>query len=307
MAVGCPVLIKASGVQIVKTKIFYFSGTGNSFILARDIAARLNAEMISIPKVIHDEKIYVDAQRMGVVFPSYLAALFGVPLMVEKFIEKITNLRELDIFAVCNSGGYESMNALPPLYRLQDIIRKRGGHLGAGFTVRLPMNNLDYDHIPVPIERDTGLIVVRSRRRVDAICSRILQGKGTSFKIPKAVLNRLMAMGYGLMHKPVLDSLKRNAGVPLDSTLGFWELIPMTDNGIQVNDNCIGCGTCQMVCPAKNIRLKDGKPEFLHTCEMCFACDEWCPRGAIQHWGRAEGIKYHHPDAKLKDMLAGRQ
>ncbi len=128
-----------------------------------------------------------------------------------------------------------------------------------------------------------------------------------NIKIPKAVLNRLVAAGLGLLRKPVLDSLKRNAGVSPDSELGFRELIPRTDNGIRVGGGCNGCGTCLKVCPAGNIRMKDGRPEFLHACEMCFACDEWCPRSAIQHWGRAEGIKYHHPEAKLMDMLAGRQ
>jgi formate hydrogenlyase subunit 6/NADH:ubiquinone oxidoreductase subunit I len=49
--------------------------------------------------------------------------------------------------------------------------------------------------------------------------------------------------------------------------------------------------------------MNDNKPVWMHHCEMCFACDEWCPRQAIQHWGRAAGIKYRHPEIKISDMF----
>ena len=69
-------------------------------------------------------------------------------------------------------------------------------------------------------------------------------------------------------------------------------------------ERCTGCGTCVKVCPAQNIVLKNGRPDFQHRCEMCFACDEWCPAGAIRHWSRAKGIKYHYPSVCLSDILA---
>jgi MinD superfamily P-loop ATPase len=89
----------------------------------------------------------------------------------------------------------------------------------------------------------------------------------------------------------------------MDTKLNYFELIPLTDKSIIVDEKCISCGTCAKVCPVNNIKIIDEKPQFQHRCEMCFACDEWCPSTAIHHWGRSEGVKYHHPEVKTSDMI----
>lgn len=71
----------------MKTEIYYFSGTGNSLAAARAIAAKTGAVLISIPSVMDRESIMTAAGQIGLVFPSYLAQCFGVPLIVERFIK----------------------------------------------------------------------------------------------------------------------------------------------------------------------------------------------------------------------------
>jgi flavodoxin len=42
----------------VSVKIYYFSGTGNSFVVAKDIADKVKADLISIPKVMNMDKLF---------------------------------------------------------------------------------------------------------------------------------------------------------------------------------------------------------------------------------------------------------
>lgn len=99
-------------------EIYYFSGTGNCLAVARVIAEKTNSRLISIAQVIDQPRVKTGADKIGIVFPSYLAMLSGIPLIVENFIRKLENIESKYLFAVCTCGGYEIVNALPPLKNL---------------------------------------------------------------------------------------------------------------------------------------------------------------------------------------------
>lgn len=287
----------------MKTRIFYFSGTGNTFALAKAITDKIEADMISIPKAVKEDKIYINTENIGIVFPSYMAPVSGLPLIVERFVRKIDNISELTIFAVCNCGGYKSVNALPSLHKLQQVIKSCGGKLYAEYSLRLPMNNLDYDHIPIPINRDSEDIIRKSKAEIDRICNSIMKRNKTRYKVLKSLFLHMMNPIFKLITAAVIKELKIKAHESMDCELQYGELMPLTDKSIEVDEKCNGCGTCARVCPVNNIKIVNEKPEFQHRCEMCFACDEWCPTNSIHHWSRAKGVKYHHPEVRLVNML----
>ncbi len=46
---------------------------------------------------------------------------------------------------------------------------------------------------------------------------------------------------------------------------------------------CVGCGVCRDICPAKAITIKGGKAEIDRgLCIRCFCCQEFCPKGAMK-------------------------
>jgi len=287
----------------MKMAICYFSGTGNCLSVARDISEKTKCILISIPHVIKKNRITIDADQIGIVFPTYLAPLSGIPLIIERFIRKVHKIDTKYLFAVCTCGGYEMVNALPSLRNLSKLIKSIGGKLSAAYSVRLPMNNLEYDHIPVPIIKDQEIIIKKSKKKISYTIKRIIRQKREKYHFIKSSFNWLMTPIYKIMQNPVMISMKEYAKLPQDSTITYKELIPLTDKSIIVNENCNGCSICSRVCPVKNIEIIANKPVWKHHCEMCFACDEWCPQHAIQHWSRAKGIKYHHPDVNIKDMI----
>lgn len=46
---------------------------------------------------------------------------------------------------------------------------------------------------------------------------------------------------------------------------------------------CVGCGVCRDICPAKAIEIKKGKAIIDRSaCIRCFCCQEFCPKGAMK-------------------------
>ncbi len=113
--------------------IYYFSGTGNSFAVARDIAKRLDASLYPIPKMINKKGSTISSKIVGFVFPDYHS---NIPNIVRRFIEDIDTLRGKYIFGICTYGHDPG----PTLSYLKDHIGGKDGILSAGFAVKMPYN-----------------------------------------------------------------------------------------------------------------------------------------------------------------------
>jgi len=287
----------------MSTEIYYFSGTGNSLAVARDIAEKTKGALISIPVVMDKESIKTDADVIGIVFPSYMAHLYGIPLIVEKFIKKLEDIGSKYIFAVCTCGGFENFNGLPTLKNLGKLLKSMGGKLSAEYSIKLPMNTLDYSHIPVPIDQNQETMFDNCKHKIEIICQYITNRRKSRYKIITSLFNWLMTPMYLMLRKFHLEALKKYSKEPKDTNLKYYELMPLTDKSIYADDKCNGCAICAKVCPVQNIKMIENKPVWQHHCEMCLACAEWCPKKAIHHWLRVEGKNYHHPDVKISDML----
>ena len=81
-------------------------------------------------------------------------------------------------------------------------------------------------------------------------------------------------------------------------------IIPAEDKKFTLNGSCCtGCGICEKICPVRNIRLENGKPVWLHSCEQCSACFSWCPSEAITGTNLASRTHYRNSDVTLDQML----
>jgi len=284
-------------------EIYYFTGTGNSLAVARDIAEKINGKLTPIPAVVDKPSLKSDADHIGIVFPSYMAHLHGVPLIVERFVKKLEDIGSKYIFAVCTCGGLENFNGLPTLKTLSKIIRSKGGKLSAEYSIKLPMNTLDYSHIPFPIDQNQDAMFKNCKNKIEVICRRLSNGKKNRYRIIKSGLNRLMTPLYRMLRKIYLVELKKYSKEPKDTHLKYFEMMPLTDTSISVDERCNGCAICAKVCPVRNIEIIENKPVWRHHCELCLACAEWCPPKAVHHCWRVEGKNYHHPNVKVSDMF----
>ena len=260
----------------MSTEIYYFSATGNSLVVARDIAEIIDGKLISIPSVMEEESIKIDAETLGIITPTYYTRM---PRIVERFIGKLTNLESKYIFTIVTVGGI----AGGILDRLSEAINLRGGSLAAGFVVRMPANYIHAADAP-PLFLQKRMFR-QWEKKANTIADYVLNRKSSRME----KFNPLMTL---LFSKSIEKQYLRG------------ELNPDIDKNFWADGKCNGCCICAKVCPVSNIKMVDGRPVWQHHCEKCLACIQWCPKEAIQFKGvTLKRKRYHHPNVKLSDIL----
>jgi NAD-dependent dihydropyrimidine dehydrogenase PreA subunit len=256
----------------MKTVIFYYSGTGNSLWSARELATRLGDTKL-LPMKSADAMAAGDSEAVGFVFPVHV---WGLPVPVVEFIAKLSLRPQVYLFALAVNAGQVART----LVQLRDLLAGRGLKLAAGFSVVLPSNYIPWGGA-APVERQNARFAsarVKLHAAVSCIANR---ESGPIEKGPlwqRVIFTAIYKMTFQQVHKMDKD---------------FW-----------CDDKCNSCEICVRVCPAKNIVMKKGRPDWQHGCEQCLACIQWCPQEAIQFGKKTPAYKrYHHPEIALKDMI----
>jgi ferredoxin/flavodoxin len=295
------------------TELYYFTGTGNSLAVARDIAENVNGQLISITPMMEKEIIKPHADAIGIVFPVYYASNLcsGIPSVVERFLNKLDINDSQYIFAVCTHSGMPGTT----IEKVAKVLKSRGGKLAAGFTVKT------YNNAPSVSEKfkmiifhkqsnDIATLKTQKRQqkvwnewknKLQIIIDYIIARREGRFETRKALTKVLFAPFLYLLMKPVFNH--RYKKLSKSSHLSFKEMIPVADKSFQYNESCNGCGICSRICPVNNIKLINNRPVWQHHCENCFACFAWCPNSSIYGDITAYAEHYHHPEVKVSDMI----
>lgn len=281
----------------MSTEIYYFSGTGNSLAVAREIAEKTNGKLISIPTVIDKEHINTEADVIGIIFPVYYLGLINIPLIVQKFVMKLENIDKNYIFAVCTYGGGSGSR----LQILDTMIKSRGGRLSSGFGVHMPQNSF-----AKPFENKEKLYKDWKKKKLAIICDSVKDKQERKLDVDDILIKPVVDILERLMKSTFLEpiflkSMYKAAGFQKNPNRPINEIISLMDNSYHIDEKCASCNNCAKVCPVHNIKIVDDKPVWRHHCETCLACIKWCPQNAIHGFGELPK-SYHHPDVKISDM-----
>lgn len=263
----------------METTIFYFSATGNSLSLARNLANELiNCELVPIAKAITKESIVVSTPRIGIVFPVFA---WGMPRIVEEFVNKLTFIGKPYIFAIATCVAIQGNS----LKDLRKAFRQKGADLNAGFAVKSGRSSLmrlnSLDKIIIKLDRNR----LRLRPAED--------------RLPM-ITAKIEKLG---VHRPETSSLAANIFGSIFHGLAL-KTFRSIDHSFFVEDSCSGCGNCSKICPRSNIVIEEGRPTFLHNCEFCHACIQWCPNFSIKQPNFDRSLKqYRNNSVKMSDLL----
>ncbi len=266
--------------------IYWFSGTGNSLSVAKAIAEETGAALIPIASVMNKDVITPDADAVGIVFPVYYA---GLPAIIAQFVSKLEGIRDKYIFAVCTYGGGPG-NSMKALGRL---IESKGGRLSAVFGLHMPQNAFKKPWENAP------KVLAEGAKTSRWIALKINAGKQAD-RPCHPFWRPFQFIIYSLVQAALKKGLAAHSGSSPD--LDMDELIHRVDQTFTVSEACNACGTCAQLCPVRNIEMADGKPAWLHRCENCLACYDWCPRKAIRSGIVQQDHFYRHPEVHLSDI-----
>jgi ferredoxin len=190
---------------------------------------------------------------------------FGVPVSVRQFLSAFQGIKPPSyVFAVVMNMGMPCAT----LTQFKNLLHRRGMNLNAGFSI---------ERKSYPADGGMDLL-----SQIDEIAA-VVESSGTVIERQGTILDKVVLTG---LCNPLARIFTRGE-----------------DRKFRVSGQCNGCGTCTRVCPAGNIVLKNGRPEWLHFCDQCGACFTWCPREAVS--GSCLAARARHPEAGISaaDMM----
>ncbi|HMK53454.1 MAG TPA: EFR1 family ferrodoxin [Methanobacteriaceae archaeon] len=267
------------------TEIYYFSGTGNSLHVAKELQKRIpDTKIIPIVSLLNKEVIETKSGSVGFIFPIHLAMS---PAPVRKFLEKIDLKSTEYIFAVVTRAGSQHRAFID----LGKILKKKGKILDSCFTLNMASNDPKFEDWHAATEEEIADLESSVQNNLDVIQNIVInkeksREKDANFTVPMPAFSILSL---------ILPFLNR-----------FYNVEFYADS------KCERCGTCEKVCLSGKVKMVDGKPVWQKDvqCFSCHACLNYCPEHAVQIRSTKllksftdKNGRYSHPYATKEDIV----
>ena len=238
--------------------LFYFTGTGNSLKIAKDIAEISNSsnyDIISIAKNISNVHSFIPKNIVGFIFPVYYC---GIPKIVNEFMKCIDLSNASYVFIIALYGATGGNGGC--IHQAKNILLKRGIKLNAGFYAKTVDNFILWTWDIPSVEKQQKIQKI-TENKVSKIAKYI--------HIKKNYFDKSFMEYIG----PIIFGYKK-----------FVKNVNHSDKLFFSDLNCNSCGLCLKVCPTYNIKINNGKPEWKSvSCQKCLACLHLCPKKSIEY------------------------
>ncbi|MBT9154941.1 MAG: hypothetical protein DDT39_01627 [Firmicutes bacterium] len=268
-----------------KASIFYFSGTGNTWWVANELAAALSqrhieASAYSIEQIVAGRaaELVAASDLVGFGYPIYGSDL---PLPMQRFIAEIEVHHVKTAFVFCTqwlwSGDGASLGA--------SLLRARGFGVRWGEHFHMP-SNVSVPVLPWPLHTDAPLAKAKYLRH-------------SAFRVQRLAAH--IALG-----RPFYRGFNT-----LSTVAGLLQRVPYRRHLHQFRDalapdpaRCTRCALCVRLCPADNLLVEHDTIRTVGRCVLCLRCYSFCPEYAILYCGRAHrhGPPFRGPSLEFNPL-----
>ncbi len=265
-----------------KVEIYYFSGTGNSLHIAKELEKRMSeTKLIPILDLLNKDNIEINAEIVGFVFPIYLST---TPHPVREFFKKIKFKSTEYVFCVTTNCGYPGKANI----YINKLLEKRGKSLDSYFTIRMMGNSPKGVQPSFMIDQDWASNITNDNIEILEV-----EAQNELDNIQKVILNK---------EKNIEISNK----YPLQQRFADWASEHTNPKiNYYTDSSCTGCSICKKVCLSKKIKIENGKPKWQENikCYYCYACFNYCPEQSIlvKNYTKKDG-RYYHPNITVTDI-----
>lgn len=238
--------------------ICYFSGTGNTEIIANMIRDEFNknqylVDVIRIEDILRNN-IKIDIQKYDLIGIGSQVIGYSTPNLVKNFIRRLPEGKNKKIFIFRTAGGVAPINynASKPVIR---TLTRKGYNVFYERVFSISSNWI--------VKFDDDIIIKlydAAKRKAGFMCQEIIRGE-------KRILRT------GLIRKLLMEFVAKISPV-------FFRF---TGKDFFVDKTCTHCGLCIKNCPAGNIYKKNNKIKFKLLCNSCMRCVYSCPKNAIKY------------------------
>lgn len=270
----------------MSTEIYYFSGTGNSLHVAKEMQKRIpESRLIPLISLLDKDIIETKADTVGFMFPIHLSTL---PLILKNIINKLDVKSAKYIFAVATRQGTPCSTAFS---KIEKILKKKGKSLDSYLILNMASNDPKFKG-----------------------WHQVTKEEIANFE--SEIQDRLNSFQEVILNKVKFREKDSNITFPINFVfehLGSFLADISGDGGkyFYADEKCSGCGICETVCLSQKIKMIDKKPVWQDKvrCFSCYACINFCPLQSVQmRSGRLfkfytdKNGRYHHPDATVNDI-----
>jgi ferredoxin len=246
--------------EVIKMKtavIFYFSGTGNTelvaYMLREALSKREYATQLIRMEDILKNKLLLDLSRYDLIGIGSQVIGFGAPRLVYEFIKALPNANGQKTFVFRTAGGVAPVNynaSKPMMRKLKrkgyDVFYERIFSISSNWISKFD------DNVIVKLHEAT-------QKKVGLMCDGLVKGE-----------QRILKTGF--MQRIMMECI-------MFTTPFFFRI---AGKRYAVKDTCTHCGQCVKNCPASNIVVKNGRTTFQSSCSFCMRCIYSCPNNAIE-------------------------
>lgn len=255
-------------------QIFYFSGTGNSFYVAKEISKKLTQSgLYSITDLLSKPDFELTHNEILIVCPLYF---YSIPPIVLSFIERL-NFDKINYLSFVFTAQFPNGIAIK---EIKKYCLKKDISINSCFYLTMPTNYVIKSKMLSNLEVDKT--ISKADKKIN--------------KIIETIKDRLMYFDKEYKIFSLIMDAEKKQEVFHDTFSGF-------DRKFMCSDACNGCKMCVKYCPVDNI-LFETKPVWTGHCAACLKCINICSTKAIQYDNNVTKgrMRYFNPRIAVNDF-----